>query len=87
LLCFGCGKSSPADYVLLFNLLFKSELIVIAMAPKGNSQKDKSGEGVTLKIKQEIVEKSEMGGNTSVLAKEYGLSQSTVSTSCYIRAK
>jgi hypothetical protein len=28
-----------------------------------------------------------MGGNTSVLAKEYGLSQSTVSTSCYIRAK
>jgi hypothetical protein len=33
---------------------------VIAMTPKGNSQKNKnSRKGITLKIKQEIVEKSE----------------------------
>jgi hypothetical protein len=50
------------------------------MAPKGNSQKDKSRKGITRKIKQEIFEKSENGGKTSMPAKEYGLSQSTIST-------
>jgi hypothetical protein len=63
-------------------ILFKSELIVIAVAPKGNSQKDKTiRKGITIKIKQEIVEKSENGSKANVLAKEYGLSQSAISTS------
>jgi hypothetical protein len=65
----GCGKRSLAHFVLLFNFLFVSELVVTAMAPKGNSQKDrKSRRGITLKLKQEIVENSEKSGKASVLA-------------------
>jgi hypothetical protein len=42
---------------------------VIAVAPKSNLQEDKmSRKGITLKINQGIVEKSEEGGKTSVLA-------------------
>jgi polyhydroxyalkanoate synthesis regulator protein len=47
--------------------LFKNKLTVITMALKGDSQKDsKSRKGITHKIKQEIIEKSENGGKTMV---------------------
>jgi hypothetical protein len=51
---------------LRFHFLFKSEVTVIAMAVKGNSQKDKkSRTGTALKIEQRITEKSEKGGKAS----------------------